>query len=66
MEFDLDIADHTPNLKLSLQVDGMDILGVKEATRWATEYCRAGRGPLVLEMATYRYQGHSMSDPGTR
>jgi len=52
-------GDYIPGI----QVDGMNVLSVREATKFSVDFVKKN-GPIILEFSTYRYKGHSMSDPG--
>jgi pyruvate dehydrogenase E1 component alpha subunit len=48
-----------------IHIDGMDVLAVEQKMSEAIEHARSGKGPIIVEVMTYRYRGHSMSDPAT-
>ena len=53
------------NIIPGLRIYGQDVLAVRDGVKFAREYAAAGNGPMFLEFSTYRFNGHSMSDPGT-
>ena len=56
-------AGFADNMMHAETVNGMDVLAVRDAVRRAVELCRSGQGPVLIEASTYRYYGHSLSDP---